>query len=177
MARKLEEVRQGMALAVAEDAAGAGLTAKDVQKERFAAHLTGGLSAEDAGREVGISAATAYRWAADARVKSLVKEWRGEVTDGLVRKLVRHGNVAIDTVISIMTDECVSAQTRLQAAFGVLDRLGLSPQMLAQQGNEGTQVVIEQFIQLNAGAADAQRDRALRVQAQPPAIEGEFKVV
>lgn len=178
---KLTEVQRALELPAAEVAQQRGVAKRDVNKERFAAHLTSGMSVEDAGQAVGISHATAFRWAKDPEVKTLVKEWRSEVTDGLVRKLVRHGNVAIDTVVDIMQDAQVSAQTRLTAAFGVLDRLGVNPQALAMQGNEGTRVVIEQFLQLNLGdAAAAQQQRALLSQEagyKPlEAIEGEFTI-
>lgn len=179
-----QEERQQLALAttVQEEAAQRNLTAKEVQKERFASLLASGSSTEDAALAVEISAATGYRWAKEDGVTKLVKEWRAEVKEGLVRKMVRHGGVAIETVLDIMQDAEVSAQTRLQAAFGIMDRIGLSAQQLAQTGNEGAQVVIEQFLQLNVNAADEQAKRALahaapRVSIQAPAIDADFEEV
>lgn len=178
MARSLAAVKSGLGRPLEEEVAETGQTAKVINRERFAALLTSGHSAEEAGLAVGVSPATAYRWAKDPEVRTLVKEWRTEVTDGLVRKLTRYGNAALDTVVEIMQGEGVSAQTRLTAAFGVLDRLGMSPAQLAQQGQEGTRVVIEQFLQLNLGdAAAEQQQRALGVhQARQEAIEGEYVV-
>ena len=51
---------------------------RDTQQEAFAVALVGGHTIESAGRSIGLSPATSYRWAGDPRVVGLVGELRAE---------------------------------------------------------------------------------------------------
>lgn len=134
----------------------------DIRKERFAAYLTEGLGVAQAGEKIGVSVATAYRYNDDAGVQALVQKWRTAISNRAIRKMTRHLDEAIETVVEIMVDKKVSAQTRVQAAFGLMDRLGADVRVLDDGDKKVAKVVIERMVaNFTTNAADAQTRRAL----------------
>ncbi len=162
---------------LAEEAASRGVKAREVQRERFAMLLSYGVSVEEASNTVDISPATGYRWVKDDDIKGFVAEFRKEVRETLVRKLMRAGNDAIDNLIYLMTDETAGGPTRLNATIALLDRIGLKPsEIIKHVGDAAEPIVIVEYAGLDNDAARKQQDRALgRVEVTE--VEAEYEII
>jgi transposase-like protein len=110
---------------------------RDTQQEAFAAALVGGHTIESAGRSLGLSPATSYRWAGDPRVVGLVGELRAEVRRRIVDALATGCTLAVATLIEIARD-CKSEHARVNASLGLLStaREWIELEQLARQVTE-----------------------------------------
>lgn len=85
------------------------------------------LVSKDIGRaaaELGVSERTLYRWGGDPVFHAALVAAEGEAIDYAVRRLVKLGDKAIDTLEKVLDDDQASASTRVRAALGVLATLG-----------------------------------------------------
>jgi hypothetical protein len=110
---------------------------RDTQQEAFAAALVGGHTIESAGRSLGLSPATSYRWAGDPRVVGLVGELRAEVRRRIVDALATGCTLAVATLIEIARDG-KSEHARVNASLGLLStaREWIELEQLARQVTE-----------------------------------------
>ena len=110
---------------------------RDTQQEAFAAALVGGHTIESAGRSLGLSPATSYRWAGDPRVVGLVRELRAEVRRRIVDALATGCTLAVATLIEIARDG-KSEHARVNASLGLLStaREWIELEQLARQVTE-----------------------------------------
>jgi len=107
---------------------------RDTQQEAFAAALVGGHTVESAGRSIGLSPATSYRWAGDPRVVGLVGELRAEVRRRIVDALATGCSLAVATLIEVARDG-TSEHARVNASLGILSasREWIELEQLARQ--------------------------------------------
>ena len=107
---------------------------RDTQQEAFAAALVGGHTIESAGRSIGLSPATSYRWAGDPRVVGLVGELRAEVRHRIVDALATGCSLAVATLIEVARDG-TSEHARVNASLGILSasREWIELEQLARQ--------------------------------------------
>ena len=92
---------------------------RDTQQEAFAAALVGGHTIESAGRSIGLSPATSYRWAGDPRVVELVGELRAEVRRRIVDARATGCSLAVATLIEVARSG-TSEHARVNASLGIL---------------------------------------------------------
>ena len=92
---------------------------RDARQDAFAAALAAGNTIEAAGRSVGLSAATSYRWAADPAVASMVNGYRLEVRQRVVSALSTGCTLAVATLIEVARDG-KSEHARVNASLGLL---------------------------------------------------------
>lgn len=80
-----------------------------------------GLSYEEAGKKLGISRATSWRWANDPEIKARLGEIQNERLQTLHRELLAVGSEAIQTLRNLF--QARSEYVRAQSARHVLDLL------------------------------------------------------
>lgn len=161
----------------------AGDTTDDPQETAFALLVAEGSRISDAGKEVGISAATAYRWIKKPTVRGLVEQAQQEVRERFLRRLFALGDQAIQTLDEAMRNPEMSP-TQRQAADSVLDRIGVDKRavekhLAALGGDVAVQVNIN--VPVNAQVVDEQAERRRRResrqrQMESEAIDAEFEV-
>ena len=89
------------------------------KKWRFVELLAQGYSYEKAGKEMGISKATVWRWANDPAVKARLSELQTERLKQAHGKLLKATETAIDTLVNLC--HAKSGYVAVQAAKTILD--------------------------------------------------------
>lgn len=160
------------------------LVTDDPTETAFALLVAEGAKISDAGNQVGISAATAYRWMKRAGVKALVEQAQQEVRERFLRRLFYLGDQAIDTLELAMRNPDMSP-TQRQAADSVLDRIGVDKRAIVKHLESlGGDVVVQVNINVpvNAQVVDEQAERRRRREErqrrmEDDAIDADFEVV
>lgn len=168
---------------MAESTALATQESNDPTELAFALLVAEGVKISDAGEQVGISTATAYRWIKRPSVKTLVEQAQQEVRERFLRRLFYLGDQAIDTLEQAMRNPDMSP-TQRQAADSVLDRIGVDKRTIAKHleslgGEVAVQVNIN--VPVNATVVDEQAERRRRReerqrQMERDSIEADYEV-
>lgn len=87
------------------------------KRQRFAKAIVENGSVGAAAKECNISTSTAYRWAKEQEVIDSVRQLKRAKMSALSAYMTKASGKAVDTVTTIMNDEEVNPQTRLQAAM------------------------------------------------------------
>lgn len=166
LAEASEERKSFFDKSIAEEAAERGTPPKTVQEERFVILSARGMSVEDTALEVGISLATAYRWLKKKELAEGIAEVRSKIRAAGERKIQRHLDEAIDTLVDVMRT-AKQDKDRLAAANSILDRGGLSVQELIQANQTGSQVIVKtEYINLDAEDPAARQAARAKLQRE-----------
>lgn len=90
------------------------------KRQKFARALIETGSVQEAGRRVGISSSTAYRWSKDDEVVDDTRQLKRAKMRALSAGMTKDAGLAVNTIKAIMQDQDVNPQTRLQAAMFVV---------------------------------------------------------
>lgn len=91
------------------------------QYEKMAVLLAGGMAVTAAAEELGVSAATGYRWASRPDVAARVQVLRGTATAAAISALRDSLGAAVATLAALMEDESTPASVRCSAAAKLLE--------------------------------------------------------
>ena len=87
------------------------------KRQRFAKAIVENGSVGAAAEVCNISTSTAYRWAKEQEVIGSGRQLEGARVSGLSAYMTKASGKAVDTVTTIMNDEEVNPQTRVQGAM------------------------------------------------------------
>lgn len=88
--------------------------------ERFAKAIVETGTIVAAGKQCKISSATAYRWSKQPEVVEAMRAIKKAKMAALSAYITKASSIAMDTIMSVIQDEKINAQTRLQAAMFVV---------------------------------------------------------
>ena len=124
------------------------------KKQRFVELVAQGLSYEEAGKKLGISRATSWRWANDPAVKTKLGEIQNERLETLHRELLAVGSEAIQTLRNLF--QARSEYVRAQSARHVLDLLLKVNETLQLEARlEALEEKIKRLEEINGGESPA----------------------
>lgn len=95
----------------------------NVRQELAINELLKGNSIVESAKNVGVSEATLNRWLANTEFKVVLNERKSIIVDNCIDKINLLGNKAITVLDSILDDENVSSNVRLNASKSVLDMI------------------------------------------------------
>ncbi len=95
-------------------------TIRPIQR-RFVERLAEGESIAQAGKSVGVSRRTAYRWAGDPRVRVALSALQDAALSDVARRLQAGARNMLAVLEAVATDTDETAAVRLRAALGWLD--------------------------------------------------------
>jgi Flp pilus assembly protein TadB len=95
-------------------------TIRPIQR-RFVERLAEGESIAQAGKSVGVSRRTAYRWAGDPRVRVALSALQDAALSDVARRLQAGARTMLDVLERVAADCSEPASVRLRAALGWLD--------------------------------------------------------
>lgn len=95
----------------------------NVRQELAINELLKGNSIVENAKNVGVSEATLNRWLANTEFKVVLNERKSIIVDNCIDKINLLGNKAITVLDSILDDENVSSNVRLNASKSVLDMI------------------------------------------------------
>lgn len=150
----------------------------DEKEVNFAALLAEGVRTSEAGEQVGISPATAFRWAKNPVVLDQVARFQNEVRNRVIRRLFGLAEKALDLHERALDGEGVT-NAQVKSADSVLDRIGASRESIIKHiGSTDEPIVVTNRVPVNVDAVDEQAERhRRRLERQEKAIEGDFRVV
>lgn len=95
----------------------------NVRQELAINELLKGNSIVESAKNVGVSEATLNRWLANTEFKVVLNERKSIIVDNCIDKINLLGNKAITVLDSILDDENVSSNVRLNASKSILDMI------------------------------------------------------
>ena len=95
----------------------------NVRQELAINELLKGNSIAQSAKNVGVSEATLNRWLANSEFKVVLNERKSIIVDNCIDKINLLGNKAITVLDSILDDENVSSNVRLNASKSILDMI------------------------------------------------------
>lgn len=95
----------------------------NVRQELAINELLKGNSIVESAKNVGVSEATLNRWLANTEFKVVLNERKSLIVDNCIDKINLLGNKAITVLDSILDDENVSSNVRLNASKSILDMI------------------------------------------------------
>ena len=95
----------------------------NVRQELAINELLKGNSIAQSAKNVGVSEATLNRWLANTEFKVVLNERKSLIVDNCIDKINLLGNKAITVLDSILDDENVSSNVRLNASKSILDMI------------------------------------------------------
>ena len=95
----------------------------NVRQELSINELLKGNSIVESAKIVGVSEATLNRWIANSEFKTVLNERKSLIVDNCIDKINLMGNKAITVLDSILDDENVSSNVRLNASKSILDMI------------------------------------------------------
>lgn len=95
----------------------------NVRQELAINELLKGNSIGQSAKNVGVSEATLNRWLANTEFKVVLNERKSIIVDNCIDKINLLGNKAITVLDSILDDENVSSNVRLNASKSILDMI------------------------------------------------------
>lgn len=95
----------------------------NVRQELAINELLKGNSIAQSAKNVGVSEATLNRWLANTEFKVVLNERKSIIVDNCIDKINLLGNKAITVLDSILDDENVSSNVRLNASKSILDMI------------------------------------------------------
>ena len=95
----------------------------NVRQELAINELLKGNSIAKSAKNVGVSEATLNRWLANTEFKVVLNERKSIIVDNCIDKINLLGNKAITVLDSILDDENVSSNVRLNASKSILDMI------------------------------------------------------
>ena len=90
---------------------------------KFAELIVGGSTIWEAGRELGISSPTSYRWRSDPLIAEAIEDIRKGLFDKIQGRLLTAGRIATDTLLSLCQDKDAPHHVRCTSAKAILDSL------------------------------------------------------
>ena len=145
-------------------------------EQEFAILLAEGTKVTEAGKQVGIATATAYRWVKNPAILDIVATMQKDVRQEKVRRLFALADKAIDTYEAAL-DGADITPTQKSSADAVLDRIGLSKEQIVKHVGDADQPITFEFkVPFNPDARAEQEERRRR-RAEAQAIEGTYDVI
>ena len=95
----------------------------NVRQELAINELLKGNSIAQSAKNVGVSEATLNRWLANSEFKVVLNERKRLIVDNCIDKINLLGNKAITVLDSMLDDENVSSNVRLNASKSILDMI------------------------------------------------------
>lgn len=95
----------------------------NVRQELAINELLKGNSIAQSAKNVGVSEATLNRWLANTEFKVVLNERKSIIVDNCIDKINLLGNKAITVLNSMLDDENVSSNVRLNASKNILDMI------------------------------------------------------
>ena len=95
----------------------------NVRQELAINELLKSNSIAQSAKNVGVSEATLNRWLANTEFKVVLNERKSIIVDNCIDKINLLGNKAITVLDSILDDENVSSNVRLNASKSILDMI------------------------------------------------------
>lgn len=95
----------------------------NVRQELAINELLKGNSIVESAKNVGVSEATLNRWLANSEFKVVLNERKSLIVDNCIDKINLLGNKAITVLDSILDDENVSSNVRLNTSKSILDMI------------------------------------------------------
>lgn len=95
----------------------------NVRQELAINELLKGNSIVESAKNVGVSEATLNRWLANTEFKVVLNERKSLIVDNCIDKINLLGNKAITVLDSMLDDEKVSSNVRLNASKSILDMI------------------------------------------------------
>lgn len=95
----------------------------NVRQELAINELLKGNSIAQSAKNVGVSEATLNRWLANTEFKVVLNERKNLIVDNCIDKINLLGNKAITVLDSMLNDEKVSSNVRLNASKSILDMI------------------------------------------------------
>ena len=95
----------------------------NVRQELAINELLKGNSIVESAKNVGVSEATLNRWLANSEFKVVLNERKSLIVDNCIDKINLLGNKAITVLDSMLDDEKVSSNVRLNASKSILDMI------------------------------------------------------
>lgn len=95
----------------------------NVRQELAINELLKGNSIAQSAKNVGVSETTLNRWLANTEFKVVLNERKSIIVDNCIDKINLLGNKAITVLDSILDDENVSSNVRLNASKSILDMI------------------------------------------------------
>ena len=95
----------------------------NVRQELAINELLKGNSIVESAKNVGVSEATLNRWLANSEFKVVLNERKNLIVDNCIDKINLLGNKAIMVLDSMLNDEKVSSNVRLNASKSILDMI------------------------------------------------------
>lgn len=95
----------------------------NVRQELAINELLKGNSIAQSAKNVGVSEATLNRWLANTEFKVVLNERKSLIVDNCIDKINLLGNKAITVLDSMLDDEKVSSNVRLNASKSILDMI------------------------------------------------------
>ena len=95
----------------------------NVRQELAINELLKGNSIAQSAKNVGVSEATLNRWLANTEFKVVLNERKSIIVDNCIDKINLLGNKAITVLDSILDDENVSSNVRLNDSKSILDMI------------------------------------------------------
>lgn len=90
---------------------------------RFAELIASGSTIQEAGRKLGISIPTSYRWGSKPLIIEAIEDIRQGLFDKIQGRLLKAGQIASDTLISLCQDKEAPYHVRCTSAKAILDCL------------------------------------------------------
>ena len=120
------------------------------KKARFVEFLAEGKSPQEAGRELGLSVATAWRWSQDPAIQAKLSEMQSERLKRAHGRLLTATETAIETLERLCHHK--SGYVGVQAARSILDlALKLSETLELQSRLEALEEKIKRLEEINGG--------------------------
>ena len=115
--------------------------------QRAAALMAKGASTREMAEALGVSRATAWRYTREPEVLADVLEIQAASRRRAKGRLLSLAEEAVDVLGKVLRDEEAPLRVRLTAAIAVLDRLGFSPALAAQEaeGDERPSEIVVSF--------------------------------
>lgn len=95
----------------------------NIRQELAINELLKGNSIAQSAKNVGVSEATLNRWLANSEFKVVLNERKNLIVDNCIDKINLLGNKAITVLDSMLNDEKVSSNVRLNASKSILDMI------------------------------------------------------
>lgn len=95
----------------------------NVRQELAINELLKGNSIVESAKIVGVSEATLNRWLANSEFKAVLNERKSLIVDNCIDKINLMGNKAITVLDSMLDDEKVSSNVRLNASKSILEMI------------------------------------------------------
>ena len=93
------------------------------QQHRAIAALLNSKSVVEAAQQAQVGARTLYRWLDDPTFSAALAKAEGQLVNAATRRLLRHQDDALTTILVIMADRQHPASVRLRAAQTVIDSM------------------------------------------------------